>query len=167
MVQVLEHCNAIAMLYAFLKTLHVLSIVVWVGGMVFAHFFLRPAASALEPPQRLTLMHGVLRRFFTAITYLSLLALFTGFWMMGSVAKAVVQGGGEFTAPVDWTVMALLGTLMVLIFGHIRFALYGRLSKAVTAADWPAAGVALDKIRQWVLVNLSIGVVIIAVTLLM
>ena len=30
------------MIYATLKTLHVLSIIVWIGGMVFAHFFLRP-----------------------------------------------------------------------------------------------------------------------------
>ena len=32
------------MLYNALKLVHVLSIIVWVGGMVFAHFFLRPAA---------------------------------------------------------------------------------------------------------------------------
>ncbi len=31
------------MIYATLKTLHVLSIIVWIGGMMFAHFFLRPA----------------------------------------------------------------------------------------------------------------------------
>ena len=31
------------MIYATLKLLHILAIVVWIGGMVFAHFFLRPA----------------------------------------------------------------------------------------------------------------------------
>ena len=46
------------MLYATLKLLHVLSIVVWVGGMVFAHFFLRPAAMELPPPQRVPLLSG-------------------------------------------------------------------------------------------------------------
>ena len=36
--------------------LHVLSVVVWVGGMFFAYMFLRPVAAAeLEPPQRLDL----------------------------------------------------------------------------------------------------------------
>ena len=154
------------MLYASLKTLHVLSIVIWIGGMVFAHFFLRPAVAGLEPATRLTLMHGVLKRFFGVITYVSVLALFTGFWMMGNVAKTIVQGGGEFSSPLDWTLMALLGTAMVLIFGHIRFALFGRLNKAVMASDWSAAGVALDKLRRWVFVNLLIGVVIIVTTLL-
>ena len=50
------------MFYAALKTLHVLSIIVWLGGMVFAHFFLRPAVAQLEVPLRLRLMHDVLGR---------------------------------------------------------------------------------------------------------
>ena len=40
------------MIFAALKLAHVLAVVVWIGGMVFAHFFLRPAALKLEPPQR-------------------------------------------------------------------------------------------------------------------
>ena len=31
------------MLYALLKTVHVSSIILWLGGMIFAQFFLRPA----------------------------------------------------------------------------------------------------------------------------
>lgn len=154
------------MLYATLKTVHLLAIVIWIGGMVFAHFFLRPAAVVLAPSDRLSLMHGVLKRFFSALTYVSLLALLSGLWMMGNVAKAMVQAGGEFSSPLDWTIMAALGTLMVLIFGHIRFALFGRFSKAVLAQDWPAADTALAKVGQWVLVNLWIGLIIIVVTLL-
>jgi len=154
------------MLYAALTTVHLLAIVVWVGGMVFAHFFLRPAVVVLALPDRLSLMHGVLKRFFNAVTYAALLALLTGLWMMGHVAKAVVQAGGEFSAPLDWTIMGALGTLMVLIFGHIRFALFGRFSKAVLAQDWTAADTALAKVRQWVLVNLWLGLVIIVMTLL-
>jgi len=30
------------MLYALLKTLHLLCVILWVGGMVFAHFFCGP-----------------------------------------------------------------------------------------------------------------------------
>jgi uncharacterized membrane protein len=52
------------MIYATLKTLHVLSIIVWIGGMVFVHFFLRPVVAELEPAVRLRLMHDVLGRFF-------------------------------------------------------------------------------------------------------
>ena len=154
-------------LYALLKTLHVLATVVWVGGMVFAHFFLRPALAQLEPPQRLRLMHEVLRRFFAAVSVAALLILATGLWMIGRVAKQAVQSGGSFAMPLDWTLMAVLGVLMVAIYGHIRFVLFKRFAVAVTALDWPAGGAALAKLRTWVGVNLALGVTVIVVALLL
>jgi uncharacterized membrane protein len=154
------------MMYAAMKTLHVLSIVIWVGGMLFAHAFLRPAAAKLPDEDRLRLMHDVLGRFFKVVTVVSVVALFTGYWMMGHVAKTIVQAGGSFNAPIDWTVMAIVGTLMVLIYGHIRFALYGKMNKAMVANDMAQAGIYLTKTRQWVLVNLVLGLGLIAFTLL-
>jgi len=154
------------MMYAAMKTLHVLSIVIWIGGMLFAHAFLRPAAAALPDETRFKLMHDVLGRFFKVVTVVSVVALFTGYWMMGHVAKNVVQAGGSFDAPLDWTVMAIVGTLMVLIYGHIRFALFGKFGKALSANDMAQAGTYLNKTRQWVLVNLVLGLGLIAFTLL-
>ncbi len=154
------------MLYATLKTLHVLSLIVWIGGMVFAHFFLRPAVATLEPPLRLRLMHDVLGRFFKAVLAASLLTLVSGVWMLGRVAKQVVQSGGNFQMPLAWTVMAVLGVLMVAIFMHIRFALYPRLGRAVAASDAPAGGAAMAQIRRWVTINLGLGVLIVVVTLM-
>jgi uncharacterized membrane protein len=154
------------MFYAALKTIHLLSIIVWIGGMVFAHFFLRPAVGKLEAPERVRLMHDVLGRFFKAVLIAAGLAVGTGVWMIGRIAKQTVQSGGNFTMPVEWMVMAALGLVMAAIFGHIRFALYKRLSNAVTATAWPAGAAALASIRTWVMVNLVIGVVIVVVTLL-
>jgi uncharacterized membrane protein len=34
--------------YVLLKTLHVLGVIVWIGGMLFAHVFLRPAVRRLN-----------------------------------------------------------------------------------------------------------------------
>ena len=155
------------MIYAILKLLHILAIVVWIGGMVFAHFFLRPAAMQLEPPQRIRLMHGALQRFFSAVLVSIGVVLVSGLWMIGRLAKETVQAGLSFNMPLDWTIMATLGIVMMAIFGHIRFALFKRLSKAVAASDWPAGGAALASIRTWVGINLAIGVVIIVLTLLM
>ena len=152
------------MLYAALKAIHLLSIIVWIGGMVFVQFYLRPAVVSLEAPQRVRLMHEVLGRFFNAVLWAAGLTLATGLWMIGRVAKQAVQSGGNFKMPIEWMVMAVLGVVMVLIFAHIRFALYKRLSRAVTAAAWPAGGAALASIRTWVMVNLAIGVVIVLVT---
>ncbi|NBD19327.1 hypothetical protein GTZ97_01395 [Aquabacterium fontiphilum] len=153
------------MIYALLKTVHVLSIIVWIGGMVFAHFCLRPAVAQLEAPVRLKLMHDVLGRFFKAVLTASLLTLGTGVWMLGRVAKQVVQSGGSFEMPLAWTVMAVVGTLMVAIFMHIRFALFKRLGRAVAASDWAAGGAALAQIRTWVSVNLALGVLVVVVAL--
>ncbi|MDN3543983.1 MAG: CopD family protein [Roseateles asaccharophilus] len=154
------------MLYATLKTIHLLSIIVWIGGMVFAHFFLRPAVAQLEPPLRLRLMHEVLGRFFNAVLAASLLTLGTGVWMLGRVAKQVVQSVGSFEMPLAWTLMATLGVVMVAIFMHIRFALFKRLGRAVAASEWEAGGRALAQIRTWVSVNLGLGVLVLLVTLM-
>jgi uncharacterized membrane protein len=149
------------MLYSFLKLLHVFSIVVWVGGMIYTLFFLRPSLGTLEPPQRVKLMHDVLARFFKVVLVVSTLAVASGLWMVGRVAKAAVQSGGSFTWPTAWIVMTVLGVLMYLVFMHIRFALFKRLQRAVAASDWAAGGAALEKIRVWVTVNLVLGVAII------
>lgn len=154
------------MIYATLKTVHVLSIIVWIGGMVFANFFLRPAVAQLEPVVRLRLMHAVLGRFFQAVLAASLLTLVTGVWMLGRVARQVVQSGGRFEMPLAWTIMALLGVAMVAIFMHISFVLYKRLNLAVAASEWVAGAAALAQIRQWVSINLGLGVLVLLVTLL-
>ena len=155
------------MIYAVLKLLHVLAVVFWVGGMAFAHSCLRPSVQQLQPPDRLRLMHAVLGRFFKGVALAALLVLVSGLWMIGRVAKESVQAGVNFAMPLDWIVMATLGIAMIAIFGHIRFALYKRLTRAVQASDWAAGGQALATIRQWVLANLVIGVVVIAVALLL
>lgn len=153
------------MIYATLKTLHVLATVVWIGGMVFVHFFLRPAVAQLEPPVRVRLMHDVLGRFFRAVLVASLLTLASGVWMVGRVAKQVVQSGGSFEMPLAWTIMAVLGAAMVAMFMHIRFVQYKRLSRAVMASEWSAGSAELARIRLWVAINLGLGILILLVTL--
>ena len=153
------------MLYAALKTLHLLAIIVWVGGMLFAHFFLRPAITALDPPTRLKLMHEVLRRFFAAVVAAALVVLVTGAAML--VRGAMQTSGGGFKMPLDWTLMATLGLLMMAIFAYVRWVLFARLSRAVAAQTWPAAGAAMNAIRQWVTVNLALGVLTVIIVLML
>jgi uncharacterized membrane protein len=150
------------MLYAVLKTLHVLSILVWIGGMAFTALFLRPAVAQLEPPLRLRLMQDVLGRFFAAVLVLAALTVATGGWMMALHAS----GPDTMGMPWSWTVMATLGLLMVAIFGHIRFVLFERLRRAVAANTWAVGGAAMASIRVWVRTNLIIGLVVVVVVLL-
>ena len=155
------------MIYTSLKLLHVLATIVWIGGMVFSHFFLRPAVMSLEVAERVRLMHEVLLRFFNAVSVAVLVTLVTGLWMIGRVAKQLVQSGAGFSMPLSWTLMAGLGILMMLIFAHIRFALFKRLSMAVQTMDWDAGSVALASIRTWVAVNLGLGVLIVVLVTLL
>jgi uncharacterized membrane protein len=138
-----------------LKLIHVLAIVLWVGGMAFAQFFLRPAVQALDPPQRLTLMQRVLQRFLNAAGVAVLVAVASGVALMAFGAH-----GAHVNA------MAVLGLLMAAIYGHVRFVLYPRLARAVDAKDWPAGGAAMAPLRTWVSVNLALGVLVIALAVL-
>ena len=151
------------MLFVLLKLLHLLSIIIWVGGMFFAHFFLRPAVQGLQPPERVKLMHEVLKRFFSVVLVLIVVVLATGLGMIGSVHAMAAKVSSQFNMPVSWMVMSILGVVMMAVFGHIRFALFKRLDQAVQAKDWPAGGKALQSIRQWVALNLALGLVSVVV----
>ncbi|MGB0723015.1 MAG: CopD family protein [Gammaproteobacteria bacterium] len=139
-------------------TLHVIAVVLWVGGMFFAHQCLRPvAASQLEPAQRLPLWVGVFGRFFPWVWVSVVVVLATGLWMiLGHF------GGFGAVRPFVHT-MFLLGIVMMLIFMHVYFAPYKKLKRAVGAQDWPAGAKSLNQIRMLVGINTVIGVITIAV----
>lgn len=146
------------MLYLGLKAIHMLALVMWVGGMAFLHFVLRPALAPLAPPQRLPLVRDVLARFFKLVLLATAVVLASGAWMMGSVLAMIMGAGGGFNPPLDWVVMAVVGVLMLALFGYIRWRGYPRLAAAVDASDWSAAGAELEDMRFWVGVNLALGV---------
>lgn len=138
--------------------LHVLSAVLWVGGMFFAYQVLRPVAAAqLEPPARLRLWVGVFSRFFPWV-WLCVLALpVTGYWMVFRLF------GGMGSVGVSVHIMQGLGWLMILIYMHLFFAPFRRLKDAVVTEQWPEAGKQLNQIRHIVGVNLVLGLVVIGV----
>lgn len=137
--------------------LHVISDVVWIGGMFLAYMAVRPAAvEALEPPQRLKLWTGIFRRFFPWVWACVALLLATGFTMMGQMGAV----------PMYVIVMTVIGVVMSAIFMHIFFAPFARLKRAVAAEDWKAGGAALNQIRVLIAINLTLGILNIAVAIL-
>ena len=138
--------------------LHVIAVVIWVGGMFFAHMVLRPVAAAqLEPPVRLNLWAGVFSNFFPWVWVCVAVVLLTGLWMI----FAVFGGMGGVGLYVH--AMLGLGLLMVLIFLHVYFAPYRRLKRAVAAQDWPSGGKQLAQIRLLVGINTVIGLLTVAI----
>ena len=131
--------------------LHLLGVLIWVGGMFFAYMALRPAAAQLlEPPQRLTLWIGVFKRFFRWVWVAIVLILASGLYM-------VMLQGGFADAALHILLMALVGTLMIFIFAHVYFAPFKRLRRFALAQDWKAAAGCLAQIRVLIGINLSLG----------
>ena len=138
-----------------LVLIHLAAVVVWVGGMFFANFCLRPiAAVQLPPPQRLPLLAAVLGRFF-AIVGLALVAL----W--GSGLARLAQVGASI--PSNWYAMAGLAIVMTLIFGLIVFRFHRRMVSDIAIQDWSAAAKGMNTIRVLVLINLTLGFVTMAI----
>lgn len=144
---------------AILNFLHLAAVIVWVGGMFFAHVCLRPVvATQLPPPQRLPLMSAVLGRFFLAVALAVVIILVSGLLMLLAVGMA--------QAPVHWHLMLATGLLMAFIFAVIYWRHYPRLRAAVAASDWPVAGAALNGIRLLVATNLALGTATVAIAVI-
>ena len=139
-------------------TLHLLAVVVWVGGMFFAYVALRPVAAALlEPAQRLPLWSQTFARFFPWVWAAVIVLPASGYWMILNVF------GGFGNLALYIHVMQAVGILMTLIFLHVYFAPYPRLRKAVAARDYAAAGKQLAIIRKLIGLNLLLGMALIVV----
>lgn len=140
--------------------LHLLSVVVWVGGMFFAYMALRPAAAAtLPPPQRLPLWVAVFSRFFPWVWLSIVLLLLTGFYLIHLVGGMAVIGRHVH-------IMLGIGVLMMLIFGHVYFAAFAKLKRLVAVEDWPAAGKVLGLLRILIGINLSLGLLNVIIVVL-
>ena len=139
--------------------LHLSAAIVWLGGMVFAHFCLRPAVAMLEPPQRLGLMAATLSRFFAIVIPSIAVLLATGWYLY--------MGREGLAAPIGVHLMVGIGVTMCLIFGHLFFGPFRRMKAAVAASIWPVAATQLGTVRMLVLTNMVLGFsAVIAVRLL-
>ena len=149
------------MFYAALKAVHLLSIVVWVGGLFFVIVCLRPALRGLDGPTKLRFASEVLGRFLTIVNMAVALVLGSGLAMLWLAVREAKSPGLSFNMPLDWYAMIGLGLVMMAIFGHLRGVLFKRLDRAVKAGDWAAGAAAFEPIPGWLVVNLVLGVIVI------
>jgi uncharacterized membrane protein len=142
-----------------LKFFHIAAAILWLGGMGFVLYVLRPSALMLQPAVRLPLMVAVLSRFFVVVWTVIAVLLLTGLGLL--------MGPGLKGAPIGWHVMTGAGTLMFLVFGHLYFGPFRRLQIAARAADWPEGGRRMAQIGTLVTLNFVLGWVAIAAVLLL
>jgi len=142
------------MMMALAMTLHLLSVMIWVGGMFFAHIALRPAVNALlEPPQRLPLMAAILGRFFSGVWVAIGLLWSSGLWVIFGFY------GGMGKVAISVHLMSGIAIVMTILFMFIFFVPFPKLKQAVVSKNFPEAGLSLAVIRKIIVVNLSLGVI--------
>lgn len=140
--------------------LHVLSVVLWVGGMFFAYMVLRTSiGQLLKLPDRLRLWDRVFTRFFKWVWLAIFLLLATGFHM-------IYLYGGMAVMPRYIHLMTLSAIVMMVIFVYLFFGCYVQFSQMVEEKEWHLAEAKLVTIRQLVLLNLILGLTTIVIAIM-
>ncbi len=135
-------------------TMHELASTVWIGGMFFAHFALRPTLKAmLEPKARVEVAIGVYRRFFPWVWIAIAVLWMSGFW----IGLQVLASGQPPALHIY--IMAGIAFLMTLIFTFIYAFPYRMAIRIATVYEnWRWAGAKLSQVRALMAVNLTLGV---------
>jgi uncharacterized membrane protein len=142
----------------YIKLIHLVAGILWMGGMGFMLLALRPAALALlQPPERVMLMAGVCKRFFLVVLLSIIALLTTGTNMYTTSFRAIKAATGQGGVPSGWNIMLVLGLTMVVIFAYTYWGLFTKFKRAVTALDWSLAGKLAATMHSLVLVNFVLG----------
>ncbi|OUD12951.1 hypothetical protein TPSD3_12255 [Thioflexithrix psekupsensis] len=137
---------------------HLIFSLIWVGGMFFAYMALRPAAAKLlEPEWRQTLWLGVFSRFFFWVWLSIGLILLSGLWL-------IRHYGGMGEVKIHVHIMFTLGLVMMVLFLHLFFSPYRKFKQSVLAKNWALGGKYLNQIRWIIATNLTLGLLIILMT---
>ena len=143
---------------SLLFTLHLLSAAIWVGGMFFAYFALRPvAATLLDPPLRLPLWEQSFKRFFWWVWAFILILPVTGYGMIFTQYQSMTN------TPMAVHLMQLAGWAMIMIFVYLYFAPYKKMRICLSESKLPEAAQCLNIIRKLVATNLALGLITITI----
>jgi uncharacterized membrane protein len=135
-----------------LLAIHLLSAVIWVGGMFFAVIILRPGLAVLDAGPRLQFQMVTLKKFFFYVWHVMPLMILTG-WAMVFLAW-----GGFGGLPWSINVMQALGILMALVFVYAFFGPWQRLRRAIR----PAQDL-VPRIRSLIVTNLVLGLITVTI----
>lgn len=143
---------------SFIHALHVLSAMIWVGGMFFAWMVLRPAAAnTLTGPVRLALWQEVFQRFFQWVWLAVVLLPISG------VALLELRFNGFASAPKYVQIMMGLYIAMLALFLRVQMLQLPQLRQAISTEDWQSGANVLGNIRRLVGFNLLLGLSIVAI----
>jgi uncharacterized membrane protein len=137
-------------------TLHVIAVIVWIGGSFFGVMALRPALAELDMPARARLYAGVVKRFLPWAWGAVVTLLATGFYMVSTSFDGGISGTPWFVR-----LMMGLGIFMMMLLGHVSFAPYKRLKRALAEKDDALATKAMGQMGLVMMINLGLGLIVI------
>jgi uncharacterized membrane protein len=131
-----------------LDILHLCAAIIWVGGLFFAYFILRPAAVGMPPEIAMPMYERVLSRFFSLVWVLVGILIATGYFRLA-------MG----TAGLHVTLKQATGLAMIALFLFVWFVPYARIKRAAATQDYPAIARQLGVIRNVMRVNIPLGLI--------
>ena len=146
--------------YALARALHVVAVVLWIGGVGFVTTVLLPAVRRGQAPgERLALFDHIERRFARQARFTILLAGATGFWMVARYGL-----WPRFTDPAFWWMhlMVVVWVIFTLMLFVLEPLVLHRVLERRNARD-PGGTFALVQRLHWVLLVLSLATVLGAV----
>lgn len=131
--------------------IHLLCVVLWVGGMAFLLLTLRGSLGAIDPTARLVLQGAVFRRFFRTIWQVMPMAIVSGLLL-------VILVYSHQKMPWEVMVMQAGGVLMAALFIGTVLVPNKRFQAKLAAGTATAADAA--PVRRLIWLSLGIGAVV-------
>jgi len=131
------------MLSAILMWLHIVAVLIWIGGMLYTLFVLRPSLDIIGD-KKPVFMKKIMDRFFPLVWIAIIILLITG----GIKAH-------HYTSSPYFVLKLIIYTVMVINFTYIYFGLYRRLP---SSDNKPAL---MAKITTLIKVNFILGLIVI------
>lgn len=155
-----------------LDWLHLLATTIWIGGMAFNIWVLRPSLSIIEPAKRVKLVGTVLKRFIYFAWVSIGVLIFTGIFLGRGASEVMLSSNYGIALIFKHAIVAV----MVVIVASVSFVFFPKLkmflselnAKAYEATKLPPELTALlGKIVVLVKLNLTLGVIVLLVTALL
>lgn len=139
--------------FIFARALHVLAVILWIGGVAFVTWVILPnIRNRRAPAERLPFFESVEGRFAAQARWWTLLAGLSGFYMLH-----VLDGWGRYTQLQYWWVHAM--TLVWVLFTLMLFVLeplvLHRVLRAQAERDPEGTFRRIERLH-WVLLTLSL-----------
>jgi uncharacterized membrane protein len=133
--------------------LHILATIVFLGGLFFATFVVRPIARGLDIETASLLWQRMLSRVFAPAWVSLLLILGTGIGMV------FLKFGGFSGVPMIHRANMLIGIPAIALFAYVFFGPWRLYRRTISRRDWTAARSAITRVRVVIAIVLVLGVI--------